>query len=183
MKFFFPFLAGNIILFPSSRGASVVKMVFTLEKHFVLFSSEDKLCQVWNGSFLTVTGSISEDEIRFTRDISSLKPKDMSSRKRVPVVVVTLMKLGITEVRDRLLPFDSWGGLTLVVVIFVRNLVRTCESLYVLHEHYMGRLMSLILKVFTSIWIILYISAYRHETRWSTSYSDFLIPCRWCAYI
>jgi hypothetical protein len=70
---------------------------------------EDKLCQVWNGSFVTVTGSISEDEIRFTRDISSLKPKDMSTRKKVPVVAVTLMKLGITEVRDRRLPFDSWG--------------------------------------------------------------------------
>jgi hypothetical protein len=65
----------------------------------MLFSKRRRvLCRMWNGSFVNVTGSINHDEIRFTCDISSLKPKGESTRESVPVVVATLMKLGRTGV-------------------------------------------------------------------------------------
>jgi hypothetical protein len=40
---------------------------------------------------------------------------------------------------------------------FVRNLERIYISQYVLHEHYMDSLISMIFKVFTSVYISLYL--------------------------
>jgi hypothetical protein len=142
-----------MILLPSARGA-----------RFMLFSMRRRiLCQMSDGIFVNFTGSINHEENSIYAwhkqfEIKGCVYKEKRSCHRRDVDETG--KNGSTGSTSA-----AWLlGLTLVVVIFV-TWRDPLENLYVLHERYMDGLISMILKVFTWVWIILYLSAYRHETR------------------
>jgi hypothetical protein len=80
---FFLMPPGIVILFLFARCSSVAKIMSTQEKALLFSMSRWFLLQVSNGSFVNVTEYTHSNERRFTRGISSMKPKCASAGREI----------------------------------------------------------------------------------------------------
>jgi hypothetical protein len=127
--------AGNVIAFPSARGAHIVKMASIQEKSF------------WMNLYAKINSVTNmQREVRKRYQKNPVKESQVSTNSLKPRGAFTAETVKMEPVRswvqDKRVTCDSWGS-NWVPLKYVWNLERVSISLHILSEHYVANLISI----------------------------------------